>query len=137
VSQVNHLNGPIESLFQQLRFEDFVRAAMRDQSSVGKQNHTVGETGSDVQVMGYRHNRNGLCDSVLPYELHEAGFVPQIQVSRRLVEQEKTWLLHQRPGKASPLQLAARQLAHITIRQFAEINRTEASFHSRVIVCAE
>ena len=80
-----------------------------DSTTRGQQHDLVGVLGGGIEVMGDADDGQAVTAVEVIQQIEDLDLVVDVEMIRRLVEQEQSWLLRQGPGDDDALALAAGQ----------------------------
>ena len=119
-----HLGADAEHVVEQRRREHVSGRAVGDQAAPGQHGDAVGEACGQAEVVQGGDDRPAL--SALPTDAREqVELVSDVEVGRRLVEQQHRRVLGERLCEQCPLLLAAGQRRHLAAGEVSEAHRVE------------
>ncbi len=98
---------------------DRVRRAVATDMPV-QAHHRVGRRHHHVQVVGNHQDAAAQCVADIRDQLVERDLAAKVHALHRLVEDQKVRLACDRTGQKRTLELAARQVAHLAVRQVGD-----------------
>ncbi len=107
----------MKHLFEQLPLKHLRRRAVAQHPALVEQQGGVRELSRQVQFVAYQHHGVLLLARQLPHQPQQLHLEADVQVQRRLVQQQQFRLLRQRPRQNHALLFSAREFLHQALAQ--------------------
>lgn len=128
------LDGYAEGLLEERRSHDEVNGTFGHRAPIGKEQHAIGQPRRGVEVVHRGDAGESTGHDVISDEPMDRRRVPNVEMSRRLVEQEDRCSLSERASDVNPLPLSARQLGEGALDQRQKLATVENFVNNSLVL---